>query len=1673
MTEARTMMNWDTIYLFGLFLGRKPSQRDIEEKSRFPFLEAASKVLVSKEFGAKERAFSMALPEPLLARDVAVTYQDWLRSKLGVQPGAPLYLGDRLVSDTNRFDHMVLFCTAIEQRKGVFFDAAQSAAQLPVIQQILCEGALHAAVADPALAALSVDGQVKSIAAAQTLPVAMQSLAEFLCSDAFGAQIAQLSYGADPKSADRDSARAADARNLMLTLLDAAQAPELGVEIHRLRALFISVLDSPVDPAQLHVAQARYHPAARQLILKLREASDPDEKVTDISLSLSSLPKDTSVRVDCHLTGPFSETAAGILVVTVPLPANFPADAAFAAVSLGAGQAEQPVFIEGEMKQDNAPVPVAHLAAKLEDMIVFRVPAGLVPQETTLSVETPDGKSVRVSPTVHVPIHAADEATSAASHVLFRAPAAEGGDTKLYSEWGDVICDSSAGGKASPTAQAQPDALPTDEARSLAAKLAEIGAFEMASAWLNQSRKSNAKAKGSKAFVQPGKTPSGPNAENAGTVTQTDIIQCYWFFTHRAPSEAEILAATLVSPLTEVINHVLASQSFIQDILPQINAAAQFPQDVSCQSWAADALPLSRTTVTALRRATDSNMMLRLVLDDQVFQAAVTMTASIPSLRRVDLQHLEDMRAKFPPVADGLMIDSSVMLHFALPTPEQATSKAVQERRKSFEAVFKTTRPNAKTAQDLLSMLNVYVRSFGADSIYFKTLAECLIALGMFEHLLILSNRALRTSLNAEEAFWFKSIAEEKLGLLEEGVTSLLTSLSMQVKVSANRTLEAGRKAFQASHGAFGKYPAKPEYADLARELLLRARELGRKDGLVEYELTRLYMWQGARTEALAAAAQAVACKPTSKYVRIQAQCLVFFGEYRMAADLVQQYDFTDDAYLFLKTLMKRFSGEGTYGETVFRSIEGEEINLEQLPVNTASLNHVGEIRIVTPEFPDDPVCYRNLDFWDPVFVNHKIGSVQLDCLLGGGQVETAIRIQRDRQAQSVMLVSKQGTNKFGGAEHFLYQAAQEYKTHGLDVQFMGFERGGNHNGEDTGPADMPCTWVDYGVESFRNHIFEQAPAVVHSVTGMGLEMMEALKGSAAYHIHGVHFWRDMKFSRAQPENSWFKDLEDLPTRLEFNLVLTGFGTTYANSVFTRDLVRKEFGVLLPIVPSIAMEEAAPAKDDAARDNADALPATQVEKIVLLANSRQDKGGYLVLDVAERLPHIPFFMIQNQDTSKRLQIEISKRGLRNVELVARVDDMGALYRRAQVVLTPSYDFVESFSRVPIEAHRNGIPVIGSDVGNVRNLLEESGIILPEDPDLWAAEIDRLYSDADYHAKRSEAAKKNSDRWSYEIFQSGIDRLVRAQKTPTLVAIGTGIGNMLHTTPMIKWLSEYLDAPVDIVLSGDWAEADQLFAGSPYVNMIFPLDERILMKPYKQVFVSHSFGDGRFDFTAEDVHYSREWRRFDPSGEVHEGAFNIDFVAEALGVDRSAATGGYFLADRTYNKPEECRRIGFHAGSKSNHWAVKRWPYFQQLAEALISRGYEVVCFGGDAEAVPFTQKSTGLILQDSIDGIMECDYFISNDSGVMNIANALAMPQAALFGPTNPVTRGPDNPECLIIMVDKDCAPCETKPALKPTKIDLGECDCMKTLTLEFVLDQVLSHIESIYGTIVPQETGK
>lgn len=656
-----------------------------------------------------------------------------------------------------------------------------------------------------------------------------------------------------------------------------------------------------------------------------------------------------------------------------------------------------------------------------------------------------------------------------------------------------------------------------------------------------------------------------------------------------------------------------------------------------------------------------------------------------------------------------------------------------------------------------------------------------------------------------------------------------------------------------------------------------------------------------------------------------------------------------------------------------------------------------------------------------------------------------------DRPPATVALVSRNGADRFGGGEHFLHEAAAFYAAQGCRTLFVGL-----------GKVPQPVASREAGVLAYtvpddplalRSVLRREKVDLVHALSGLGHLCAEAVGDDPIRLVYGIHHWRELLQSPANHEFYFPYVTARTPVHPGFQAILRRADLVYANSAHVAELCQRQLGLLPIEIPSLVDDGFGQGPEDPG--DPDVARARELgQGFMLLVNARADKGFTFLLEVAALLPEVRFVAIAGQSSWDTALCLLAERGLRNVRLARRFASMAPLYRRARAVLVPSFRFVETFSRAVVEAQRLGVPVIGADAGNVPGLLARSGVALGQDPVAWAAEIRRLVADPGYHRTRSEASARAGRLMSSRRQAEGFGRLLGALSRRILVAVGAGVGNICHTTPLVRRLAEHYGAPVDVLVNGDFPGCSSLFRGAPWVASVYERPDHALTRTYDLAVITHSFGRLLPPLSARHLLGAREVAPFDPTTGEHEVDANLRLLERGLGIPvRPEDRRGYFLGQHRYRYPR-ARRIALHAGCKGGVYLVKRWPHFAELAAALGAAGYSVISVGTEDEHVPGTIRAVGGTIEDTVRELLGCDALISNDSGVMNLGNALGMPVVAFFGPSSARVRGPVNAPCLTFQAPLACSPCEESPRLRH-RFTEGSCTCIGRIALEDVLEPI------------------
>lgn len=134
---------------------------------------------------------------------------------------------------------------------------------------------------------------------------------------------------------------------------------------------------------------------------------------------------------------------------------------------------------------------------------------------------------------------------------------------------------------------------------------------------------------------------------------------------------------------------------------------------------------------------------------------------------------------------------------------------------------------------------------------------------------------------------------------------------------------------------------------------------------------------------------------------------------------------------------------------------------------------------------------------------------------------------------------------------------------------------------------------------------------------------------------------------------------------------------------------------------------------------------------------------------------------------------------------------------------------------------------------------------------------------------------------------------------------------------------------------------------------------------------------------------------------------------------------------------DARYVGLHTGCDGD-FAEKRWPdtSFAALARSLYEEtGRAAIVFDGPSEAGSGLRvahlASTPVLAMNGWGGMTQalgmlafCDVFVSNDSGLMNLAAAAGVPCVAIFGPSEVARTRPWGARHRVVRADRACVPC-------------------------------------------------
>jgi surfactin synthase thioesterase subunit/glycosyltransferase involved in cell wall biosynthesis len=247
-------------------------------------------------------------------------------------------------------------------------------------------------------------------------------------------------------------------------------------------------------------------------------------------------------------------------------------------------------------------------------------------------------------------------------------------------------------------------------------------------------------------------------------------------------------------------------------------------------------------------------------------------------------------------------------------------------------------------------------------------------------------------------------------------------------------------------------------------------------------------------------------------------------------------------------------------------------------------------------------------------------------------------------------------------------------------------------------------------------------------------------------------------------------------------------------SQYVADYIKRWSGIEAIHVP-ISLQDPGPYPELGSFDN----------EFVTMVNPCAIKGISIFLDLAERMPNIPFAAVPTWGTSTEDRSALAV--LPNVTLLKAVDRIDELLARTKVLLVPSL-WAEARSRIIVEAMLRGVPVLAANVGGIPEAKLGVDYLLPVKPiekylpqvdaqmvpipivpkqDIrpWQNALERVTADREHYAALSKASRvaalNYTQNHGVELFESYLQELVRSpKKQPLRAEASAGAGAEIET-----------------------------------------------------------------------------------------------------------------------------------------------------------------------------------------------------------------------------------------------------------------------------------------------------
>lgn len=354
----------------------------------------------------------------------------------------------------------------------------------------------------------------------------------------------------------------------------------------------------------------------------------------------------------------------------------------------------------------------------------------------------------------------------------------------------------------------------------------------------------------------------------------------------------------------------------------------------------------------------------------------------------------------------------------------------------------------------------------------------------------------------------------------------------------------------------------------------------------------------------------------------------------------------------------------------------------------------------------------------------------------------------------------------FGGGESFLEDSMNWAKELGFKTYWISFShvKTGIYNQLEI-KTNEHGTMIHlpggFNSQNLRNWIKLLKPTFMHTQGRNRKEILDVAESLRIPILNGYHFWNGLIDLNPHTFNTdIYNHLSNHKKSKEIDLVLKNkYSISYVCSGFMKDITKEICNIDFPIIYAASSASSSSSKE---LTNVNiGSHKIKTKKFVTQINIHKLKGGDIFYNLVSNTK-LPYIAIQSEPGSEELDKKIfdviSKR--KNSVYFNHTKNIKDIYFATKILLVPSL-VDETFCRVVNEGLMNGIPIVTTGAGNIKYLVGDAALVLPNDPNLWKEEVKKLYFDDEVLEKYSQKSLLQYSLFSEKIARTQFSTLIQS------------------------------------------------------------------------------------------------------------------------------------------------------------------------------------------------------------------------------------------------------------------------------------------------------------------------